>query len=169
MASYNHKDSIPTDRVNQTISNNIPPKLKRPWFEHPWIIALGCGLIILIVKVTFFDKNDEKSTNVSSFNQQSGITANKVNIGKQERHFSEATKASLTPNLPKDKERPIGLEVALGDGEATQFAEEIKQFLEGEGYNVRSFDLVIWNPPVIGVQIIPSKDGGIKIRIGRHK
>ena len=114
-------------------------------------------------------KNDETNFNVTSFNQQGGITAGQVNIGKQERHCSERFKASLAPHLPKDKEKQIVVSATLGDTEARQFAEEIKQYLEDEGYKVRGVLQVVRKKLVIGQEIVLSKDGGIEIKIGGHK
>jgi hypothetical protein len=110
--------------------------------------------------------NDPKNIfNVNSYSQQGGITAGQVNIGKQERHFTEQTKQALTQHLP-DKKDVIDLTTVRGDQEAFQFASEIKQFLESENYNVNGVNQADFSNPVKGQSIEPRKEGGIKIIIG---
>jgi hypothetical protein len=109
--------------------------------------------------------NSQNSFNVNSYFQKGGITAGQVNIGKQERHFTEQTKQALIPHLP-DKKDVIDLTVVMGDQEAFQFASEIKQFLENENYNVNGVNQAIFSKPVKGQIIEPRKEGGIKIIIG---
>jgi hypothetical protein len=115
------------------------------------------------------DKSNQENFIVTSFNQQGGITAGQINLGKQERHVSAQFKASLAPHLPKDKEKEIVVSSTLGDTEARQFAEEIKQYLEDEGYKVLGVNEVVRKRLVIGQEIVLSEDGGIEIKIGGRK
>jgi len=55
----------------------------------------------------------------------------------------------------------------MGDGKAFQFANEIKQFLQMDGYNV-SCDQSVFSKPVIG-QFINPKEDGFEVEIGTQQ
>ena len=56
----------------------------------------------------------------------------------------------------------------MGDGKAFQFANEIKQFLQMDGYNVSGVDQSVFSKPVIG-QFINPKEDGFEVVIGTQQ
>ena len=73
----------------------------------------------------------ERPINVTSFNQQGGITAGHVNIGPQPRHLNAQGAKQLAQALPKDKK--VNVTCIMDDGEGFQFATEIKKHLVSVG------------------------------------
>ena len=64
------------------------------------------------------------------------------------------------------KEKTIKITAVLGDEEAFQFASEIKDYLELQGWRIEGVDRADYNHPIIGQIVIPQDDGGIEIIIG---
>lgn len=93
--------------------------------------------------------------NVTSFNQQGGITAGQVNIGHPPRDLDANMCAELLKHLPKDK--TVVVSSVMGDGEAFQFATRIKNFLTGKGFSVDGVNQAIYSQPVQGqhVNLLP--------------
>ena len=57
----------------------------------------------------------------------------------------------------------------MGDQEAYQFAEEIKEYLENEGYTFnKEVHQTIFVPPIKGQKIRFKEDGSIEIIIGSN-
>ena len=92
--------------------------------------------------------------NVTSKNQQGGITAGIVNVGPRPRHLNQALKNQLVTMLP-DKSRQITITSVMGDGEAFKFAMEIKDYLTAQGYSVKGVNQAVFSGPIIGQQFNP--------------
>ena len=103
--------------------------------------------------------------NITSHGQQGGITAGQVNFGNQQRNFNDEVAKSLKPHLPS-KEKTIDLVAVMGDGEAFQFANQIKSYLEENNYMVDGVSQVVFLLPVKGLHVEETKDESIKIIIG---
>lgn len=148
------------------------------WVTNPWLITIVGGILILIIweiikKYFIKKKNMENNFNVSSSNQQGGITAGQINInsGKQRRHLTEETKKDLTSHLANNKTKNMVIEVLLGDDEAYQYAAEIRDYLSSLGFNIEGgISRVIPHPsdPIIGDELrFDEKTGDfVRMRIG---
>lgn len=115
------------------------------------------------------NKDNSKSSeghNVTSFNQRGGITAGELNIGNQQRSLSKQNKETILGNLEKDAE--IKVTSVMGDGEAFQYAQEIKRFLEENGYgSVEGIARVIKAQPTQGQVINTDPDNAdYEIHVG---
>ncbi len=98
--------------------------------------------------------NDKKTVfNITSHNQMGGITAGQVNIGQQPRVLTDQLKSQLLGIIADRPGAPISVTAVLGDGEALQFAQQIKAFLEGEGHQVNGVDQAVFTAPKMGQSI----------------
>ncbi len=116
-------------------------------------------------------KRPEKDTvkaevvNVTSHNQQGGITANQVNIGLPPRLLTLSLQNQLLSYL-QSKTEPIDITSIMGDSESFKFANEINSFLKSQGYiSVGSVAQSVFNKPMVG-QFIDRDSSGVKIVIG---
>jgi hypothetical protein len=97
---------------------------------------------------------DKPSINITSHNQQGGITAYKVVIGRVDLSFDERVAAELERVLPKD--RPIDLS-AVGSARDQMVATDYADYLRNKGYTFRSRN-------EIGA-VSPPPDAPITIRV----
>lgn len=137
-----------------------------PWFKFlivPLVVAIIAGIVVLVFTP---DKPADTSVSVTSYNQQGGITAQEVNIGQQPRSLTFENKNFLESLSEINPSKQITIECVLGDGEAFQFANEIKSYLESLGWNVNGVDQAVYSIPVIGQTIFPD---ATKIIIGSRK
>jgi len=96
------------------------------------------------------DDDRARSTfNVTSHNQQGGLTAGKVTIGRPPRILDSTLKKHLLEILP-GRDEQVTVESALGDSEARDFAQQICDFLRAENFNVHGVNLVVKTQPVRG-------------------
>lgn len=96
------------------------------------------------------DNSNNQTINVTSFNQQGGITANQVILSQPNRHFVGEIKDKFLQRLPNDKNRTIRITSVMGDEEAFAFADEIKNYLIEEGFTVEGVNRGIFDRPMIG-------------------
>ena len=99
---------------------------------------------------------DDEKYRATSFNQQGGITAGQVKIGSIPRRLDMGGQSQLRSLLPKDK--PVTVTSVMGDGEAFQYANEIKSFLVADGYTVDGVNQALYSEPKIGQGIVPGDD-----------
>lgn len=109
---------------------------------------------------------DKPVFNVTSFNQQGGITAGEVNIGPQPRNLNSDLQTQLRSQLPSGKK--VSVTAVMGDGEAFQFAQQVKDFLIDQGYEVSGVNQAIFAQPVMG-QNIERGDDEYKVIIGTRQ
>lgn len=102
---------------------------------------------------------------ITSYNQSGGITAQNVNIGAQQRRLDDANRRQLLSLIPKSQK--VVVSGALGDGESCSYAQEIMDYLVGQGYEVEGVNQCVWMPPVKGQGIVNGKDPW-EIQIGHH-
>ena len=95
-----------------------------------------------------------------------GITAGQVNIGPQPRRLDANLKSQLLQAIPKSTK--VSVTCIMGDGEAFQFAEEIRVCLVGAGYDVEGVNQAIFSQPVLG-QIIEPGPEQFRVIIGTRQ
>lgn len=102
-----------------------------------------------------------------SFNQQGGITANAIYLGKPNINFSQPNKIKLLSMLPA-KDKPILISSLMGNSDSFQLAKEISNFLKLSGYTrIDDSGTFMISPPIIGVAIdSSSKKGKYEIMVG---
>jgi len=143
----------------------------KPYFKYllipVMVILIGTGIIWGVTKIFNKEENkDKKVYNVTSRNQQGGITAGEVNIGKTPRIFNQQVALALQAHLPSEKDKTIVITAVMGDQEAFQFAEQIKEYLSSQGWKVDGVDQAVYSKPVVGQIIKPRSDGKVEIIIG---
>ena len=79
---------------------------------------------------------EKPSINITSNNQQGGITAYQVNIGRVDLVFDEAIANAVMAKIPKD--RPFDLQ-ANGSARDFQVAESYSRYLQNNGYTLRKY------------------------------
>ena len=99
-----------------------------------------------------------------NFNTNYQIGDNNVNIGPQPRILNDSTAEQLANLL--DKSKSIRITAVLGDGEAFNFATQIKNFLFSKGYTVEGVDQAVYAQPVMGQVVEKNSSGGFEIIIG---
>lgn len=178
--SYGQSGGVTAGQVNMgegqfTVAPTAPaPNPTGPFWKSGKFIAGSITIAAAIVAIlTYFGiqpkggKMPEGSFfHVSSYNQQGGITAGQVNIGRPPRKLDDGSKAQLLKQLPRDQ--TITVTSLLGDGEGGLFAEEIKAFLVAQGFTVKGVDQAVMSGPVIGQHIL-KKDGGVEILVGTRE
>ena len=95
-------------------------------------------------------------TNIISFNQHGGITAQNVFVGSTGRRLDDGLKQQILSGIPKTKK--VVVSGALGDGESTTFAHEIMTFMQSQGYTVEGVNQSVWMPPIMGIGVNNSTD-----------
>lgn len=101
--------------------------------------------------------------NVTSNNQQGGITAGQVNIGIPRRHLTD----NLRNQLEEFKDKKINITTAFGDNEAITFGYEIKDYLFQNGFDVASFGQTMFaNSQPKGLTAREEKNGSITLIVG---
>lgn len=103
--------------------------------------------------------------NVTSVNQRGGITAGVVTFKPQPRTLGDRQRNQLRQLLP-DSTKTVTIISTMGDGEALQYAQEIKKFLENEGFNVKGVDQSVSGTPMIGQAFDPDT---LTLRIGTRE
>lgn len=98
---------------------------------------------------------------VTSVGQQGGITAGIVNVGRPPRTLNDRFRTQLAQVLP-DKSRVVTITSVLGDGEALSYAQQIKEYLVGQGYGVDGVHQVV-PARVVGPQEFDPKANRISI------
>ncbi len=90
--------------------------------------------------------------NVTSSNQNGGITAGVVNIGPQPRKLGSQDLSRLVDAFP-DKTSPITITAVMGDQEAFQYATQFKTSLEQRGYTINGVNQAMYAQPIQRVSI----------------
>ena len=103
--------------------------------------------------------------NVISHNQSGGITAGVVNFAKPGRHLNAALKKQLDEQFQNPTEK-VRISALMGIGEALDFAEEIRQHLNQNGFDIKGVGQFMQAPAIKGQTIKVEKDGTRHIQIG---
>lgn len=104
---------------------------------------------------------EKKTVNVTSHNQQGGITAYQVNIQPGDRVLVDQNISQLKSKLGEQEFDAISITAVWGDQEAFRFATQIKNYLESEGYSVKGVNQGMFSEPIQGQQIRPVGDDGV--------
>ena len=104
---------------------------------------------------------------VTSYNQQGGITAYQVVLERGDRILTDPVANQLESVLSQESFNTIDLVAVWGDQEAFRFASQINNYLTDQGYNVKGVSQAAFSQPVQG-QIVekPDSSGVLKIIIG---
>ena len=85
------------------------------------------------------------SITVTSNNQQGGITAYQVNIGRIDLTFNDETALEITKLIPKD--RPFDLR-GVGSARDQQVVNQYAGYLQSAGYTLRNHSVIgVMGPP----------------------
>ncbi len=88
-----------------------------------------------------------------------------VNFGKPRRVLNDESKGKLESLIERGNSVLIGY--LSSDIETYNYALEIKNFLEGDGYIINGFNsFIVIGPPVVGVRVNRIKDGFYEIKVG---
>lgn len=112
--------------------------------------------------------NKDNVFNITSDNQQGGITAGIVNIFQKAKvELSNESKEQIIETL-KNKSNTIHVSLQSGGGsELVKFAEDIKSFLKQQGYlNILGVHTIMGFSPFKGVNIEKKSDTESVIFIG---
>ena len=114
------------------------------------------------------NKNTGSVFNVTSNDQQGGVTAGVVNIFQRAKIWLSDENKRKVMEVLKNKNNTIYVSLQTGGGsELTQFAEEIKLFLTQEGYtNIIGVNPIMGFSPFKGVNIEKKSETESVIFIG---
>lgn len=117
-------------------------------------------LLLLIISSGAAMSQDKPTINVTSHNQQGGITAYKVVIGRIDLTFSTEVAAKIEERLPKD--RPFDL-MAIGGSRDLEVVEAYANYLQQHGYTLRSRSRagIVSPPPDAPITIIVAPDHSV--------
>ena len=121
----------------------------------------------IVIKEPTKDTVKSQVVNVTSNNQNGGITANQVNIGSMPRTLDINTERQLLSFLNSKNER-IDINSVMGDAESFQFANQINDFLKSQGFTkVDGVSQSVFSKPVVG-QFMNRDSAGVQILIGSN-
>lgn len=105
---------------------------------------------------------------MNTFNQNNQYGDNVMNFGSQPRELDLNLRNQLKEIIKTNK---VSVTSVMGDGEAFNFATQIKKYLEKEGFSVDGVNQAIYSNPVSGQIIEPPKDESdfYKIIIGNKQ
>ncbi len=101
-------------------------------------------------KKVLAEKQITQVFNISSQNQQGGITAAIVNINSQPRKLTNEVINQLKHIVSTKRDRTLIVSAVMGDGEAFSFATIIKNYLLENGILVDGVNQVVLNQPIMG-------------------
>ena len=111
--------------------------------------------------------DDDRNINITSYNQQGGITAYQVNLQPGDRNLKNNGASQIESTLASQSFESISVTAVMGDQEAFRFASQIKNFLDSKGYTVKGVNQAIYREPVQGQIIeLADPDGIVNIIIG---
>ncbi|MEX0598885.1 MAG: hypothetical protein WD512_20545 [Candidatus Paceibacterota bacterium] len=84
------------------------------------------------------DENNRPIFNITSNNQQGGITAGQINIGQTPRQLTDSDKIKFNEIFDKyikDKSKQINVIAIIGNSESDYLMRQIEAYMKSEGYN----------------------------------
>jgi hypothetical protein len=173
ITSHGQQSGITAHTV--TIAQGAPPPPaappRKPWWNTTWAIVVGMVtfLAAVVAVLGYFGIGPREihmakdgTINVTSINQQGGITAHTVNVGQQPRSLqspgADALKAQILRDVPRDK--TITVMALMGDADGHRFAAEIYEFLKANGFKVTPHGVAqgVVMPPPKGLLLQPRGD-----------
>jgi hypothetical protein len=100
---------------------------------------------------------------MNTYNQNNQLGNNIMNFGPHQRELTPPLQEQLKQIIKSDAS--VGITAVLGDGEAYNFASQIKSYLDSEGYKVEGVDQAVYTKPISGQIIEPPKEGNNTYRI----
>ena len=106
---------------------------------------------------------------MNNYTQNNQHGDNTMNFGSQPRELDINLKEQLDKLITVGS--MVNITSVLGDGEAYNFASQIKLYLEEKGYKVNGVNQSVFSGPVSGQIIEPPKDGDrtFKLIIGNKQ
>jgi len=160
----------PVTQINDTGKNDKATKLDTSAFIQRKSIPNTLTKThkeLIVIKEPKKDTVKTQVVNVTSNNQNGGITANQVNIGSIPRNLDLNTQRQLLSFLNSKNER-IDINSVMGDAESFQFANQINDFLKAQGFTkVDGVSQSVFTKPVVG-QFMNRDSSGVKILIGSN-
>jgi hypothetical protein len=140
---------------NSPVSGKVDNQTNNYFNSDPELVK---KLDALNKKIENLGKEDEKKNiNVTSHNQSGGINAYKVNIGVQQRQLNQDARNQLMDLLNGKSDQTITVTAVMGDGEAFSYANQIKDFLSSNGFQIKGVDQAVYSKPVMGQIFNPDK------------
>ncbi|MFA6992092.1 MAG: hypothetical protein WC269_02310 [Candidatus Gracilibacteria bacterium] len=154
VTSNNQKGGTTAGEIN----GNARPEKQGFWYKPinkyftiPLAVIIVGGVIVYYL--TNANMTDD-IFNVTSNNQQGGLTVGQLNISNPQRVLTTEIKSQIISQLPSDKETPIEIIAVGGDREAYKFASEIWNYLNSEMYYLPAKIGSINTPdPIVGVTV----------------
>ena len=112
--------------------------------------------------------SEDKKIEVTSHNQQGGITAYQVNIQPGDRQLTQSAAEQLESKLIDFEFTVIEVNAVMGDGEAFRFASQIKNFLVSKDLPIKGVNQVAYTVPVQGQKIEQHQAGLVRIIVGNR-
>lgn len=172
--NFNTKNQKGNNSANISHITSLPSKKsEKKWWKNPKFIITMITMVVAIISIPwwpnlfqlFIEKKqletEKTMQNNINFNTNNQIGDNNVNIGKQQRHLDSQNQEDFKTYLERDKK--IDILFNNGDTEAFNYAIEIKNYLESNGYMVRAIAGVVTMPPITGLRIDKNTDGDIEI------
>lgn len=105
---------------------------------------------------------------MNTFNQNNQSGDNIMNFGSQPRELDSNLQTQLKEII---KTKEVVVTSVMGDGEAFNFASQIKDYLEKEGFSVNGVNQAVYSKPISGQIVEPPKDekDSFKIIIGNKQ
>ena len=100
---------------------------------------------------------------MNTFNQNNQHGDNIMNIGSQPRELNIELQNQIKEVIKIDS--VVNVTSVLGDGEAYNFANQIKSYLKEQGYEVNGVNQSVFSNPISGQIIEPPKDNNNTYRI----
>lgn len=112
-----------------------------------------------------------EENSATSYQQQGGITAGKITIinAPIQRVLDAATKkemVNILKELSPDKSALISIRYAFQGADTYPLANEIKLFLESEGWKTEEMAAKVFRTPIFDVDIDKTPEGKIEISVG---
>ena len=111
-------------------------------------------------------KDEKNIFNVSSKNQQGGVTAGQINIGKFQRQLGSHEKKAIKEFLEKNNPSSVSLTSTMNDNESYSYAQEIKTYLDEINFPVKEIAQATWVEPVPPLHVGDPINGNIAITVG---
>ena len=146
-------------RKTVSSSKDLNTKIKK-YAPYATIIAL---ILTVYFGIIGGGNNTRESYDVESYNQSGGITAGKIEnltIVGQSKHVTESFIDQLRPYLPSDKTKEITIGSSM-DQATFQYAYELKERLEAEGWGVSEVSQRVYSKPVSGVHVFTDSNNEI--------
>jgi hypothetical protein len=99
------------------------------------------------------DKENDKTVNITSYNQSGGITANHVNIGAIPREINSESEILFINEIKKYPVENIKIRTLFSDAESQSMSIKIKNIFEKVGWSVEGPIYEIPNQPMYNVTI----------------